>query len=48
VSTLSLRRCRPCRRDDVELVHAVTVWLCLLCLYVVVVHVARKQVKPSN
>jgi len=31
-------------RDDVELVHAVIVWLCLLCIYVVVIHVARKQV----
>ena len=39
-------------RDDVELVHSVVVWLCLVCLYVIVIHVVRKQVtvltaKPS-
>ena len=29
---------------DVHLVHAVVVWLCLLCVYIVTVHIARKRV----
>jgi len=36
-------RYRSQSRDDVELVHSIVFWLSLLCVYVVVVHVARRQ-----
>jgi len=37
------RQERRRQSEDIELVHAVIVWLCLVFVYFVVVHLARKQ-----
>ena len=42
------RQERRRQSEDIELVHAVIVWLCLVFVYFVVVHVARKQVCSST
>ena len=44
MTSLVLGKYRTQFRDDVGMVHAVIVWLCLLCVYTITVHVTRKQV----